>query len=315
MNAVKNFIYLDEYKMYSISSQIFEGITEYLIDYQEDAKEEKEPHPIPTGSGRIIADILKSESGTQEKKYLHDYSYTLFENYLKEKDKILSFSAENINEQIDQIDNAGFVEVRGKVVFNDINILKTTIENINKLGKAIVYITSYSEMEETRSQFQKAAENIKDRNQKAKLKQQLKSSTNIEKLARDLGLNLNDELLDELSFVLDYGFQDQFIVQMPIGQYTFSADCKRKDLREDEHLLVRKYSRFAEKDFVLVGTVAQSSNKLVGNQPVDNENYEFQNLKEAVMAFVEKFTVMESAFVGRVAKEIIIDPIAIYREV
>lgn len=30
MPKIKSFIYLDEYKMYSISSQIFEGITEYL---------------------------------------------------------------------------------------------------------------------------------------------------------------------------------------------------------------------------------------------------------------------------------------------
>lgn len=34
MSGIKNFIYLDEYKMYSISSQIFEGITEYLVDHK-----------------------------------------------------------------------------------------------------------------------------------------------------------------------------------------------------------------------------------------------------------------------------------------
>ena len=35
MRTVKSFVYLDEYKMYSISSQLFGGLTEYLIDYQE----------------------------------------------------------------------------------------------------------------------------------------------------------------------------------------------------------------------------------------------------------------------------------------
>ena len=33
MQAIKSFIYLDEYKMYSISSQIFEGVTESLMSY------------------------------------------------------------------------------------------------------------------------------------------------------------------------------------------------------------------------------------------------------------------------------------------
>ena len=67
MQTIKNFIYLDEYKMYSISSQIFEGITEYLIDYQETKREEEEKQKGLIGSGKIMADILKSESGTEEK--------------------------------------------------------------------------------------------------------------------------------------------------------------------------------------------------------------------------------------------------------
>ena len=116
--------------MYSISSQIFEGITEYLIDYRETTTEENETQKGPIGSGRIMADILKSESGTQEKKYLHDYSYKLFEDYLKESGKILNLSAENIDEDIKEVDNVGFVKVRAKAVFNDVNTLKFTIRAI-----------------------------------------------------------------------------------------------------------------------------------------------------------------------------------------
>lgn len=29
---IKNFIYLDEEKLYSLSSQIFEGVTEYVLN-------------------------------------------------------------------------------------------------------------------------------------------------------------------------------------------------------------------------------------------------------------------------------------------
>jgi len=91
VQTIKSFIYLDEYKMYSISSQIFEGITEYSIDYRGAIKEEEETQKGPIRSGRIMADILKSESGTQEKKYLHDYSYKLFEDRLMESGKFLVF--------------------------------------------------------------------------------------------------------------------------------------------------------------------------------------------------------------------------------
>ena len=70
--VIKNFIYLDEYKMYSISSQILEGITDYLVSYKEGTIEKSEEQKGTISSGRVVADLLKSESGTQEKKYLHD---------------------------------------------------------------------------------------------------------------------------------------------------------------------------------------------------------------------------------------------------
>ena len=314
MQTIKSFIYLDEYKMYSISSQIFEGITEYLIDYQGATTEEEETQKGPVRSGRIVADILKSESGTQEKKYLHDYSYKLFEDHLKESGKILSLSAENIDENIKQIDNAGFVEVRAKAVFNDMNTLKSTIERFNELGEALAYITNFEEIEKIQQQLKTAAEAIKDRNQKAQLKQKLKALENSTTQAKKRGLHLNPAFLEKLACVLDYGFRDQFAVQMPIGPYIFSADCKRDDLRENEHLLIRKYSRLAEKEFVLVGTIAQSSSKSTDHEEGD-EDYEFQHFKEAIMYFIEQLSAVESSFSGKLVNEIIIDPIALYREI
>lgn len=205
--------------------------------------------------------------------------------------------------------------MRGNVVFNDMKILKSTFNNFNKIGEALSYITNFEKMEEVRKQFEKVAENTKDRNQKAKLKQQLKSSTNIEKLAKDQGLQQDDDFLKHLAFVFDYGFQDQFIVQMPIGEYTFSADCKRDDFREDEHSLVRKYSRFSEKEFVLLGTVAQSSGDPVDYEEVNYEDAKRQPPKEAIMDLVGALSVVESQFSGKLENEIIIDPIAVYREI
>ena len=313
MRTIKSFIYLDEYKMYSISSQIFEGITEYLIDYRETITEESETQKGRVASGRIMADILKSESGTQEKKYLHDYSYKLFEDYLKESGKILSFSVENIDENIRCIDNAGFVEVRGKAVFNDMNMLKSTIEKFNKLGQALAYITNFEEIERLRQQLKTEANSTKDRNQKAQIRQQLKRLENIEKLAEDQGLQQDPDFLCKLAFVLDYGFQDQFEVRIPIEPYIFSSSFNREYLRENENLLVRKYSRLAEKEFVLVGTVAQSSSESIDHE--EDENHEFQHIKESIMYLVERLSKLESSFSGKLTSEIIIDPIALYREI
>ena len=38
---IKSFIYLDDYKMYSFSSQLFEGITQYILKEDVQAGEEQ----------------------------------------------------------------------------------------------------------------------------------------------------------------------------------------------------------------------------------------------------------------------------------
>ena len=77
MEKIKSFIYLDEYKMYSISAQMSGGITDYLMSHQKSTTEESEEQKAIFSSGRVVADILTSESGTQEKRHFHDYNYTL----------------------------------------------------------------------------------------------------------------------------------------------------------------------------------------------------------------------------------------------
>lgn len=53
---IKNIIYLDEAKMYSMSSQIFEGVTEYVLNEVSSTHEDTEEQKGPVGSGRVLAD-------------------------------------------------------------------------------------------------------------------------------------------------------------------------------------------------------------------------------------------------------------------
>ena len=78
MKSIKSFLYLDEYKMYSISSQLFEGLTEYVIHSKKGESESTESQKGPIASGKILAEIISSGQEELSKKFLHDYSYTLF---------------------------------------------------------------------------------------------------------------------------------------------------------------------------------------------------------------------------------------------
>lgn len=312
MPKIKSFLYLDEYKMYSISSQLFEGITEYSIDFSNKSSEESEGQKGPIGSGKVLADILKSEKGTTEKKYLHDYSYQIFEEHLINSQQVIEIDAATIDDLKTDIGSCSFIKIRAKAIFNDINMILSTLSNFNALGEALTYVTNYTVISEAQKQLELATELTKNPKDKARLKQQANSLLNINKIAKESGLHQDSKFLEKLSFLLTYGFQDQFEVKMPIDEMIFSANLKRGYLKEDEQLLVRKYSRIAEKEFVLFGMVTQSSSEPV--QPVENTGQEPANIKEAMMTMISHLTNMESTFIGRLPNEVIIDPIALYRE-
>ena len=91
---IKNFIYLDEEKMYSLSSQLFEGVTEYVLNESSSEQGKSEEQKGPVGSGRVLGDILKNSERNTEKKFLNDYSYTIFEKKLLEEELVLIVSGD-----------------------------------------------------------------------------------------------------------------------------------------------------------------------------------------------------------------------------
>ena len=146
--------------MYSISSQIFEGMTESWINIRGSLTEEEERQAGPFASGRVIAEISQQESQQQERKYLHDYSYTLFEQHIKANRSIPSITAENIEEFIPALEGINFVEVRATPIFNDMNIILSTIKKFNDLGEAITF---FNNAEEIASAHKTAAELVLQR--------------------------------------------------------------------------------------------------------------------------------------------------------
>ncbi len=308
---IKNFIYLDEEKMYSLSSQLFEGVTEYVLNESTSEKGESEEQKGPVGSGRILGDILKNSERNTEKKFLNDYSYTIFEKKLID-DEMVRVVSNDEGEDSQVGTDRSFIKITSKATFNDINTINNTLKNFNKIGKALAHITNFQEISAVREQLEKAKQNTKDRNQKNKLQTQLKSMTNINKLATESGLQQDQGFLDDLSFVLTYGFQDQLEVQMEFVESIFSANLNRSYLREPEELVIRKYSRKTEVEFTLFGIITQHQREKL-EELEENEDYE--SIKEALMNLVSHLSNVEATFTGRLSNEIIIDPIALYTEI
>ncbi|MDP3878647.1 MAG: hypothetical protein Q8Q50_16885 [Methylobacter sp.] len=310
---IKNFIYLDEEKMYSLSSQIFEGVTEYVLNEKSSESENTESQKGPVSSGRILGDILRQADKKTEKKILSDFSYTLFEKKLLDDDKVIevdeSFLIEGLRNKAESI---SFIKVTAKVVFNDMKLIKGTLKNFNSIGLALAHVTNVTEINEVNAQLEKAKLHAKDRNQQSKVASQDKVVMKaIEKRAKDQGLQLNQAFLDNLALLLDYGFQDQLDIQMQLIDFMVSANLKRDCLRESEELIIKKYSRQTECRFVMFGIITQyKRDKLDGIK----EPSSTPSIKEALMSVITQLTNLEETFIGRLSNEVIIDPIALYTE-
>lgn len=316
---IKSFIYLDEYKMYSISSQIFEGLTEYVINHSKNSKQDLESQEGPAGSGRVLADIISRESSVEERKFLHDYSYNLFERKLFEDKKVLEIEASNISKVLENLDDYEFIKVKGRLLFSDIKLISETINDFNQLGEALVYITNFQNLEQLKQQHSDVLSHAKNRNDKAFVKQASKRVDNLSAIAQKIGLNMDQGFLDRLKFVLNYGYKEQFEVKVYLSTddgenyYLFSAPLKRNYLKEEEHLIVSKFSRYSEKEFVIFGMITQSKGSQA-DLPI-KQGTSPEDIKQAISQMVLGILNIEKQFVGKVENEILIDPIAVYREI
>ena len=59
METIRSFIYLDNEKMYSLASQLFEGLVERIVESNLSENQEEESQKGPITSGRYLADIIK----------------------------------------------------------------------------------------------------------------------------------------------------------------------------------------------------------------------------------------------------------------
>ena len=169
-------------------------------------------------------------------------------------------------------------------------------------------MTSHSQIMELKDAIKQATVNGKKNTKNAAVIKRARES--IEELRTKL--NQDEDLLEKLTTVLDFGYGNQFEVRILIGNYMFSSEIKRNFLREEEKILVRKYSRKTEVEFTLLGLVTQSGAEKATASLENNEDEE--NFKLALSNIVDGLAGVESTFSGRTNNEIMLDPIALYRD-
>ena len=113
---IKSFIYLDNNKMYSLSSQLFEGITQYILREKADTVEEEHSQKGELLSGKLMADMIMQKDAKSEMKYLHDFAFNLFEQELVTRGLLYDVTNKT---SIEDLRDKGIVRIKGKIIFED----------------------------------------------------------------------------------------------------------------------------------------------------------------------------------------------------
>ena len=307
---VKSFIYLDDYKMYSFSSQLFEGITQYILKEDAQAGEEQNSQKGSFLSGRFMADMMFQKNAKTEMRYLHDFAFNLFERELEERNLIFDVEAQST---IDDLKDKNFVRLKGKIIFEDYARIQYTIDNFNDLGKAFAELNN-GEALQMLNAVKANISQTNDREAKFRQKQSAKQTEKqLEQALIASGLNIEPKQAANLSKIINYGYRDNYEVRLVIdgSDNLYTAVINQEYLKESEQNLISKYSRKSEKEFTIIGIVTQAGLPKAQIPSID----EIVTMKDATLSFLDKIADMEEQFNGRSTRECIIDPIAIFTEI
>lgn len=146
---MKSFVYLDEYKMYSLSSQIMEGVTDFVLKESRNSSSDSEEQKGPVASGKRMAEIIETASASLEKRFLHDYAFSLFEEKLTELKKIVFLSGESSFDDV-ALDKEGrrIVRVRAKANFLDAADLLKSLDTLVDMQEALSIVAANDRREE-----------------------------------------------------------------------------------------------------------------------------------------------------------------------
>lgn len=302
---IKNFIYLDEQKLYSFSSQLFEGVTEYNLNQHSIEETEKDTQKGNLTSGYAIANAVKEASSSTSKKFLHDYSFNLFEAELVNSDLLLDIMADGVSFTNVCNSNKPFIRIRSKGKFVDTKEVQELFKHFNEIGKAI----ATAQLSEKYQELERLKANNKNSKQIRELQSQLDSS--LRKTLAQSELVLPKHVLEGLDTIIENFGDDLVRFQQITREVEFSSLMDRSFFRESVKNICKKYARKTAKEFVVLGTISHSHDT---QDVAISEISDNATMLKHIFGLAENLYDIEQSFGSKGDKEIIIEPIAVYTE-
>lgn len=287
---IRDFIYMDKDRLYSLYSQAFEGVIEAVVDsYSNELKNSEETKSLTKGQN-LETQVAEASTKT-ENKILYDHMYNLLEN--KISDIIFDVNAQD-SVSLNDLMNKTIIKVKGKTSIQDYNRLKLYMDKFNDLGKIIAYAnyTSHTKAEQ--------------------------KTTNVNDLAKKLGLVQDKTLLSNIKTMTEFFNDDGYDILISTDR---SKDVLYRGIVNKEYLRVKAdmlralYGDEPPMEWTMVGQVTYIPQKQMGESDSVETTKEETSISDSYQNMFKSYREVEKVFFeGKEKMRVHIAPIAIYTE-
>ncbi len=305
--------------LYSVYSQVFEGITDRIT-------EEKIIQAITSNTEGIPLSPSKNETSSSdmsrrvESGILHDHMYTRLEKELA--DSLTNASDLTTEDLSTVLMSHPIIKVSGQAEIEDYERIRTYFKKFNELVEVIAYSTKSSDVEHKGKVLDLIVKisQASNNEQRKKHQQELDKLTNAVSKAKEMNLLQDQVLLDNLAMfpeVFNPDGYDVVITPKNNEAIQYRGVLDRSWLRVSPQLINNMYGGQSAAPWTMVGIITHIQGTYIKPKSVeiaqDSENPmmldAFRNLFRGIRTFDRMF--LES----KVNTEIILSPLAIYREV
>ncbi len=322
---IRDFIYVDVDRLYSLYSQVFEGVAEKIVQSYMDSSAKLDQQKGSIASGSATEAQVAELSSTTESKILYDHMYNSLEFKLKKS--ILEVSEIPPDDYIKTLSKAFMIKVRGTAEIEDYSRANVFMEKVNSLGEAVAY--SITQSEEVKNKINELEEQAKVATapERSQLRDQIKKISDPKLLSKQMGLHQDEKLLGHLKQFVEIFHPEGFEITIKPDQrcenIVFRGIVDKKWLRIKPELLRALYSGLVNMQWTMVGQITflpfkgfkleepemnlNTPNTLEKNSPSLRDPFRsiFQGMRSFDSMFLE----------SQQRVEILICPLAIYREV
>lgn len=196
---LRDFIYIDKNRMYSLYSQIFEGVVESLVESVTSSSEESK-------NEKKLEETIIDASVKVQNVVLYDHIYNTLEKKLQPQILLIDDTTSR-----DDIKSGSIIKVTGYTVIEDYEHLSYLMQNFNEIGTALATLTLRNKSE-----------------------QKTLSKNSIDEFAKSNGLILDKKFTESIVKIID-NFHGKSM-EITVEQDNDTLDVGFRALLEEQYL-------------------------------------------------------------------------------